>query len=447
MKNQTIERLREIKFVALATFRLPKQISNIQKVIEKPSYYPEKPRKSKHTMWIENFLWLLKNHELNPYYTSYGLDVKNFRNKNEFIPRHEFCRERNIGNQRVKNTISGSYNYIALLRDKYIFSAYLSSTLGTEYLPETIAFINGSRVYDARMKKWILTSEFFKEDKTVVFKLIDGECAEGVALVSVQKGKIVKGGKTIDWKTYLREFPGDKILVQEVLKQHHKIAELNPYCINTIRIITIRGKSGRIQVFAAFLRLGASEDSFVDNRAKGGLGVGIDLSKGVLMKYGFVHDEFGLKEEQHPLTGVEFAGYEIPFWKEVVDLVKNAHAQFYSLQSIGWDIVITEKGPVLLEGNDDWEIGGPQDTYGGLKKRWNELRKANEVLDSMLTLKLHYIIRINKRTLLYCIVVISVAGNDLRDFLHCFWRRRNRKDIYNHCDVSSTYCNDVFSGR
>lgn len=268
MKNQTIERLREIKFVALATFRLPKQISNIQKVIEKPSYYPEKPRKSKHTMWIENFLWLLKNHELNPYYTSYGLDVKNFRNKNEFIPRHEFCRERNIGNQRVKNTISGSYNYIALLRDKYIFSAYLSSTLGTEYLPETIAFINGSRVYDARMKKWILTSEFFKEDKTVVFKLIDGECAEGVALVSVQKGKIVKGGKTIDWKTYLREFPGDKILVQEVLKQHHKIAELNPYCINTIRIITIRGKSGRIQVFAAFLRLGASEDSFVDNRAK-----------------------------------------------------------------------------------------------------------------------------------------------------------------------------------
>ena len=84
----------------------------------------------------------------------------------------------------------------------------MSSTLGTEYLPETIAFINGSRVYDARMKKWILTSEFFKEDKTVVFKLIDGECAEGVALVSVQKGKIVKGGKTIDWKTYLREFPG-----------------------------------------------------------------------------------------------------------------------------------------------------------------------------------------------------------------------------------------------
>ena len=143
MKNQTIERLREIKFVALATFRLPKQISNIQKVIEKPSYYPEKPRKSKHTMWIENFLWLLKNHELNPYYTSYGLDVKNFRNKNEFIPRHEFCRERNIGNQRVKNTISGSYNYIALLRDKYIFFSLFVFYIG-----------NGISSGDDRFYKW-----------------------------------------------------------------------------------------------------------------------------------------------------------------------------------------------------------------------------------------------------------------------------------------------------
>ena len=35
-------------------------------------------------------------------------------------------------------------------------------------------------------------------------------------------------------------------------------------------------------------------------------------------------------------------------------------------------VVITENGPVLLEGNDDWEIGGPQDTYGGLKQRWLE---------------------------------------------------------------------------
>ena len=66
----------------------------------------------------------------------------------------------------------------------------------------------------------------------------------------------------------------------------------------------------------------------------------------------------------------------------------------------------------------------------------------------MLTLKLHYIIRMNKRTL-PCIASSLYLLQEMiyAIFLHCFWRRRNRKDIYNHCDVSSTYCNVVFSGR
>ena len=36
---------------------------------------------------------------------------------------------------------------------------------------------------------------------------------------------------------------------------------------------------------------------------------------------------------------------------------------------------LVKNGPVILEGNDDWEIGGPQDTSGGLKKRGIELTK------------------------------------------------------------------------
>ena len=43
---------------------------------------------------------------------------------------------------------------------------------------------------------------------------------------------------------------------------------------------------------------------------------------------------------------------------KVKELVINANKQFYKLESIGWDIVITPNGPVILEGNDDWEIGG-----------------------------------------------------------------------------------------
>ena len=146
--------------------------------------------------------------------------------------------------------------------------------------------------------------------------------------------------------------------------------------MNTIRAVTIQGKSGAISVFSAFLRLGANANTFVDNRAMGGFGVGIDLKTGRLMRYGFPHDSFGVKTETHPLSGIVFEGYQIPWWPETLELIQNAHRQFYELQSIGWDVVITENGPILLEGNDDWEIGGPQDTYGGLMKKWIEMTNA-----------------------------------------------------------------------
>ena len=161
--------------------------------------------------------------------------------------------------------------------------------------------------------------------------------------------------------------------MQELIIQHPALQAFGTGCVNTIRTITVRGRSGKISVFSAFLRVGTDTESFVDNRAKGGLAIGVDLESGKLMKYGFPHAEFGTKYEVHPLSGISFEGYQLPYWKEAKELVCAAHEQFYELQSIGWDVAITENGPILLEGNDSWEIGGPQDTCGGLKKRWTEL--------------------------------------------------------------------------
>ena len=79
---------------------------------------------------------------------------------------------------------------------------------------------------------------------------------------------------------------GGRYILQNVVEQHELVNRINPSCINTIRIITIRGKSGAINVFAASMRIGVSKDSFVDNRAAGGMAVGI-TEEGKLKKYGF----------------------------------------------------------------------------------------------------------------------------------------------------------------
>ena len=78
---------------------------------------------------------------------------------------------------------------------------------------------------------------------------------------------------------------------------------------------------------------------------------------------------------QHPFTSLVFEDYQIPFWKEANELVLSAHSFLPDIPTIGWDVAITPDGPILIEGNDNWEISGAQDTAGGLKKKWYELHK------------------------------------------------------------------------
>jgi hypothetical protein len=56
----------------------------------------------------------------------------------------------------------------------------------------------------------------------------------------------------------------------------------------------------------------------------------------------------------HPITKVPIVGFKIPYWQETIKMVKEAALLHAENRSIGWDVVITEKGPGLIEGNHDW---------------------------------------------------------------------------------------------
>ena len=353
--------------------KIPKYILRINRTISKPSYYPEMQRKSKREMWWDNFKWVLKNRELSPFYTSYGLDVKGFRNPDDFLATPAFWEAIREGNRKSIDSGYGSYNYLVLLRDKYIFSSFITGTIGDKYIPKTIALIDHGQVFSPETKKWIDFKDFCRNDGQSVFKVVDGTFGNDVFAVRFENGNVIAENQTYTAEAFINRLGNKRFIVQELVVQHPALQAFKTGCVNTIRIISVRGKSGKISVFAAFLRVGNDSESFVDNRAKGGLAVGVNLESGKLMKYGFPHARFGTKYDVHPLSGIAFDGYQLPFWKETVDLVCMAHRHFFSLQSIGWDVAITENGPVFLEGNDAWEIGGPQDTYGGLKERWNRL--------------------------------------------------------------------------
>lgn len=357
--------------------RMPYYILSINRIISKPSYYPDMPRKSRSEMWMDNFKWILRHQELMTFYTSYGMDVKGFRNLEDFIPTSVFWNYIRDGNRKGVDIVPGKhygkYNYLVLLRDKYVFSAHIAGTLGDQFVPKTIALIDRGNVFIHDSKEYTKLARLCQTDRKAVFKVVDGSCGNGVFVANIRDGKIEAEGKVYTPEQMIDRLEGRRYLLQDLVIQHPALQVFSTKCVNTIRIITIQGKSGKISVFSAFLRVGTDAESFVDNRAKGGLAIGIDLESGKLMKYGLPHATYGVMVESHPISGVVFDGYQLPYWKETVDLVCAAHLQFSQLQSIGWDVAIQERGPVLIEGNDDWEIGGPQDTCGGLKKRWNQL--------------------------------------------------------------------------
>ena len=55
--------------------------------------------------------------------------------------------------------------------------------------------------------------------------------------------------------------------------------------------------------------------------------------------------------ETHPVSGAEFAGRTLPFWKEVVELAIRAHEAFPQRIVVGWDVAMLAGGACIIEGN------------------------------------------------------------------------------------------------
>ena len=56
--------------------------------------------------------------------------------------------------------------------------------------------------------------------------------------------------------------------------------------------------------------------------------------------------------ECHPISGIRFEGYQLPFYDRVVALVEKAHPMLPHYRSVAWDVAVDESGtPVLIEAN------------------------------------------------------------------------------------------------
>ncbi len=153
----------------------------------------------------------------------------------------------------------------------------------------------------------------------------------------------------------------------QLIVQHDAINKIHGNSVNTLRIITIITKDKHTEFIGGFYRFGVGA-SVVDNATSGGFTVGVNMETGTLKAKGHYLMEFGgATVTQHPDSGFVFDGFKIPFYADILKMLEHALKVFPD-RLIGWDIAITQEGPVIVECNSYPHIPLSDMAYGGMLK-------------------------------------------------------------------------------
>jgi len=145
---------------------------------------------------------------------------------------------------------------------------------------------------------------------------------------------------------------------------------LCPETTNTVRVWTlVDPDTNEPSVACAVHRFGTPETNPTDNWSRGGLLCACDLETGTLGP-GVKDLEFTGGElrwhSHHPNTGCPLEGVRVPLWEEVREALAGAIRALPLLVYVGWDVVVTDEGFTILEGNNNPDI--EVQVFGGLLK-------------------------------------------------------------------------------
>lgn len=242
------------------------------------------------------------------------------------------------------------------------------------------------KYFDNKMSTYEMFREYYGREAIAVGAGKEDDVEELIAFANAHSSAIVKpmmgsGGKGV----FLADFSADgvdravrKILaatpcvVEEVIVQVPKMAALHPSSLNTVRLPTIRLASGDICFFHPFLRMGRG-GSVVDNAASGGIFSVVDPESGIVYMDGV--DEHGGRYIIHPDTHVAIPGFSIPRWEEAKELAKKLSEKIPSCRYVGWDLALTKRGWVMVEGNPNGQLVMQMVTKQGLKQEFEQLAK------------------------------------------------------------------------
>lgn len=346
-------------------------------VAREKTFFPDMDRKCFATRLLNNWAWVLRYNSVNTAYNRFGLDIKNFRKASDYLDFNYVKKDRAAIHHKdhplVKyRTANVNTRYSIIADNKHVFYSYLES-MKPNCVPKTAFVFQGNKVISP-MSDEINTKKAFNNltDGKYICKPTIGSHGDMIVAITKKDKKIIISDSEVTIDKLIESSKDTSFLVQEFLVQHEAISKFNKSSVNTLRIISTRWNED-VHILAAMIRIGAKEDKIVDNADAGGAFVAIDIEKGILNEYGYFYNK--PRAKKHPVTGVAYKDYKIPYWKETIKLIKDLHPVLFGFATIGWDIAITPTGPVIVEINWNYSLKGIQICNGGLKPRWEELKE------------------------------------------------------------------------
>ena len=300
----------------------------------------------------------------------------------EFDKRSEAFRRDFLGldEQRYYLELLNPLKYLSLARNKYVAHKMLENTgirtseLYGYYQPEARYSENTECAGDLAGVLHILkdkavqycvikTTESSHGDNVWVIKSIDYQ--ENDAVLTRFDGQ----------QLALSSVLGDEALIFEsVVRQTAQLAAFNPSSVNTVRFMTALYPDGSAKVVATFMKIGRA-GRCVDNAGGGGnVDVCVEVDTGEI-RHAIQFDGWrNVKDiDSHPDSGAQLNGVLLENWESVKAEVTRFQQAFPYCKVAGWDIALTDEGPVVIEINDFWDRTG----QFFIRKGWrNEIREC-----------------------------------------------------------------------
>lgn len=169
----------------------------------------------------------------------------------------------------------------------------------------------------------------------------------------------------------------DELIVESLIKQTKQFSGFNQTSVNTVRFMTTLYPNGEAKVIATFMKIGRN-GAYVDNAGAGGnIDANVDVETGEINKVitfrGFRNTS---KTECHPDSGMKLEGIIIENWEAIKAKVISYQKAFPFVKAAGWDIAITDEGPIVIEVNDSWDRTGQLFIQRGWKNEIKDCFKA-----------------------------------------------------------------------